>query len=260
MYRKLRSVAVWATNSASDVADDLTQTPRSATFQAALRRHGVWPKANLNLNGGLAGALLTPMRPFGAHLLLERFFEKQRVILCDTIRTKLLDVERSVPMSMRAQVQERTTAAVEAADRSLVGAMRRARESAEYLQDKVRDGLEPFIQKKLEKSYVKALKETGRGSVDRQKEIILDEVEKNAYYIYEAATKYIEEGLYGAIEKGAVEVRRELRYISEQTEERMSVFWNGDSPDRNKVVLCQTAHGEVLQVIEVLNSLLAGLH
>lgn len=134
-----------------------------------MRRHGAWPKAGLNLNRALADALLTLMAPHWPHVLREPFFVERRHLIRRGIRKKLLDVERSVPISKRDQVQKRTNAAVKAAGGLLVGVMRRARTSADKIQISVREELETFIKKKLERVYWKALKESGRGCIDRQK-------------------------------------------------------------------------------------------
>lgn len=110
-----------------------------------------------------------PIGPLGTRLLKDSFFTDQKLTLNERVKQNIIDIEQSVPSSMRDRFQKLKEAAENSASVSIDSAMERARRRATNKQGKVLDGLEPFIKMKMLDTYAKTKGEVGKGCVARQK-------------------------------------------------------------------------------------------
>ncbi|KLO04877.1 hypothetical protein SCHPADRAFT_933874 [Schizopora paradoxa] len=227
--------------------EPLASVTHGSSLRAALRRKGVWPKANLNLNRDLAEGYLKELRPFWTIFTKgeERFIVTEIITIRRKFETKLRETTEAADNAIADQIQGEATLALDAARASTNTFLKDVLKNVGQLRKDVHRALEPWIKEQLDSVYVEAREEKGKGAAQRQREIVCDRVSAKATELYKNGSDKMMRDLQESISTCGAFVQDELQRVGNQIEGSFAVLGGSDDPDSDTTKFYQLAHGSV---------------
>jgi len=259
---KVKLAVIPASNAAATTAQAFCKA-HGRSFQAALRRRGVWSptrkgdggRVDLNLNRDLADNYVKQIRPLLMNFIAkeEKFIRKQTKELKQKMEDELRSMEGFAGGVIQKTVRDLADAAVRSANLAITAATDEAFKNAQEGQKHVLWGLESRIREEMNNAYTKALILKGKGASALQKKMINEYIATpiNAKRLYEAGAKQISDDLCKTIEGGCHLVQEALQSAATQIEDTFADLGGEDGPDGSQSKLYQMAHGRV-QVQRIL--------
>lgn len=226
LEERCHMAAIKAAESAAKVCDEFAENMAWQTYRATLRRHGTWRR---DLNVELTMPFMYRIATFWTSTFKDGISMSFKDSAAHIIQTVLGEVKMSASLLLKER-------ALAQADHSWTAANAFLDDTMDIVQDAIHNEqraasrcLAPYIALLLDDGYEDAMKETGPGSVARQKRIFHDHVMSIKDTAFDDGARVLLERLGKLTETVEKTLRGSLYTLSEKMEVMMGVLW--ESPD-----------------------------